>query len=94
MEEKVKHTLQGHADSRTVWLDDKELDPAPSQAIWNHSPDGFNWGYNGSGPAQLAMAVVLKLTGETKGYQEFKSKVIASIPQGKDFKIEFEWKQP
>lgn len=24
----------------------------------NHSPDGFEWGYNGSGPAQLAYAIL------------------------------------
>ena len=24
----------------------------------NHSPDGFNWGYGGSGPAQLAYALL------------------------------------
>ncbi|GAI61912.1 unnamed protein product [marine sediment metagenome] len=26
----------------------KILDPAPSQKLYNHSPDGFNWGYSGS----------------------------------------------
>ena len=26
--------------------------------IINHSPDGFNWGYQGSGPAQLALALL------------------------------------
>lgn len=25
--------------------------------LWNHSPAGFNWGYGGSGPAQLALAL-------------------------------------
>jgi hypothetical protein len=24
----------------------------------NHSPDGFEWGYGGSGPAQLALAIL------------------------------------
>jgi hypothetical protein len=47
----MKHTLLGFADTRDVWLDNKKLNPGPSQAIWNHSPDGFNWGYHGSGPA-------------------------------------------
>lgn len=40
------------------------LDPSPSQKIWNHSPDGFNWGYGGSGPAQLALALLLDATGD------------------------------
>ena len=26
-----------------------------SQRVWNHSSDGFSWGYHGSGPAQLAL---------------------------------------
>jgi len=26
--------------------------------LWNHSPDGFEWGYGGSGPAQLALAIL------------------------------------
>jgi len=43
----------------TVTFDGKLLDPAPSQALHNHSPDGFAWGYQGSGPAQLALAILL-----------------------------------
>jgi Family of unknown function (DUF6166) len=30
----------------------------PRYDLWNHSPDGFEWGYAGSGPAQLALAIV------------------------------------
>lgn len=42
-----------------VHIDGVLLDPAPSQAVFNHSPDGFAWGYGGSGPAQLALAILL-----------------------------------
>ena len=28
-----------------------------SQRVWNHSSDGFSWGYQGSGPAQFALEV-------------------------------------
>jgi len=45
-----------------VYRDDKELAPEWSQALWNHSPDGFQWGYGGSGPAQLALALLLDAT--------------------------------
>lgn len=53
------------------------LDPGPSQALRNHSPDGFAWGYQGSGPAQLALALLLDATGGDTAaaganYQEFK----------------------
>jgi hypothetical protein len=26
--------------------------------LYNHSPTGFEWGYHGSGPAQLALAIL------------------------------------
>jgi len=85
----MKHTLKGIAETREVWLDGKLLDPEPSLAIRNHSPDGFNWGYCGSGPAQLALAIILKLTGKTEDYQDFKWKTIATLPQ-ENFEIEFD----
>ena len=43
-----------------VRLDGRPLLAAASQRLRNHSPDGFAWGYNGSGPSQLALAVLLK----------------------------------
>lgn len=84
------HTLMGKASTREVWLDGEPLDPRPSQSFRNHSPDGFNWGYGGSGPSQLALAVVLEVTGSPNGYQEFKWQHIANIPIDQDFEIEFD----
>lgn len=84
----MKHHLRGVFETRDVWLDGKKLDPARSQKVRNHSPDGFNWGYAGSGPAQLALAIMLELTGSSAGYQEFKDKLIAKLPQA-DFDIKF-----
>jgi len=37
-----------------------------------HSPDGFNWGYGGSGPSELARCLLLEVLGHDKGYQDFK----------------------
>ena len=37
-----------------VTVDGRALDPRFD--LWNHSPTGFEWGYGGSGPAQLALA--------------------------------------
>lgn len=31
--------------------------------VSNHSPDGFEWGYGGSGPAQLALALCIDALG-------------------------------
>jgi hypothetical protein len=87
----MKHKLSRDAETREVYLDGKFLDPKPSQKVWNKSPDGFNWGYGGSGPAQLALAIMLKLTGKQDGFQDFKFKVIAALPQNQDFNIEFEY---
>ncbi len=86
---KKSHRLKGNIKTNEVWLDGEYLDPQPSQKIRNHSPDGFSWGYGGSGPAQLALAVVLKLTGKTDSYQKFKWDVISGLPLGSDFEIEF-----
>ena len=59
------------------------LKPERSQRVKNHSPDGFNWGYLGSGPAQLALAILLEVTNdEAKAlahYQDFKFQLIAAI---------------
>lgn len=44
----------------TVWVDGIILIPQESQKVINHSPDGFAWGYGGSGPAQLALAILLR----------------------------------
>ncbi len=80
---KEKHKLEGNWHSRQIWLDDKELLPGPSQKIINHSPDGFNWGYGGSGPGQLALAICHKIHPETAvaSYQRFKFEVVANLPQ-------------
>lgn len=58
-----------------------ELDPRYD--LRNHSPDGFNWGYGGSGPAQLALAICANAVGEKRAqrvYQDFKFKVVAGLP--------------
>jgi len=76
--------LKGNFKTRQVWLNGELLNPRKSQKIINHSPDGFNWGYGGSGPAQLALSILLEITSEEKAiqmYQDFKWSVIASLPQ-------------
>lgn len=59
-----------------------ELSPAPSQKLRNHSPDGFQWGYGGSGPAQLALALLLDVTTSPDvaqaHYQDFKFYQVSS----------------
>jgi hypothetical protein len=41
-----------------VDVDGRRRPLATFEEIRNHSPDGFEWGYHGSGPAQLALAIL------------------------------------
>lgn len=74
----------------------KPLDPRFD--LRNHSPIGFAWGYAGSGPAQLALAMLADYFGSKPGgealaealCQSFKFAVIAALPQEAEWKISFE----
>lgn len=54
-----------------VYVNDKELHPGPSLQIVNHSPDGFEWGYGGSGSAQLALAILLDYLKDPRRAMQF-----------------------
>jgi hypothetical protein len=76
-----------------VFLNGTLLFPFNSQQVYNHSPDGFNWGYSGSGPAQLALAILLECTDKQKAiynYQNFKREHIAALPQGENFFVKID----
>lgn len=64
---------------------------SPRFDLRNHSPTGFEWGYGGSGPAQLALAILADHLGDDakalRFYQRFKARVIAIIPQEKDWTL-------
>ena len=83
-------SIKGMASSRQVFINGAELTPAASQNLCNHSPDGFAWGYGGSGPAQLALAIALALVDDQTAllkYQELKAKFIVPLHQDKDFEL-------
>jgi hypothetical protein len=51
-----------------------------------HSPDGFAWGYRGSGPADLALAILHRELAETVPatvYLPFRDDVIAPLPHAR-----------
>lgn len=54
-------------------------------SIRNHSPTGFEWGYGGSGPAQLALALVADCCGKKLAiptiYQWVKASIVSRLPQ-------------
>lgn len=87
--------VNGHAVCTVIGGDKGEiLEPGPSQKLWNHSPDGFNFGYAGSGPAQLALAILLHNCRRNKigdadpaavaldAHQAFKFRFIATAEEG------------
>lgn len=41
--------ITGNLETRIVTVAGKQLFPERSQKLINHSPDGFSWGYAGSG---------------------------------------------
>ena len=55
----------------------------PRYDLRNHSPIGFESGYNGSGPAQLALAICADALGDDNKaqavYQKFKFKIVAAL---------------
>ena len=68
-------------------------DLSERQDLFNHSPGGFEWGYLGSGPAQLALALLADHFGVKPGqtrtpegdraihlHQAFKSLIVAVLP--------------
>ena len=64
-----------------VTVDAESLNPRND--LRNHSPTGYEWGYGGSGPAQLALAILADSVGERlalEHYQEFKHLVVAGLP--------------
>jgi hypothetical protein len=61
----------------------------PLPHIERHSPDGFEWGYGGSGPADLALSILAHAYGLTSdetidrippaAYQQFKDDFVAGF---------------
>ncbi len=66
-----------------VTVDGRALDPRFDLRM--HSPDGFEWNYGGTGPAQLALALLADHLSDDKQavalYQLFKMAVVAGLPR-------------
>lgn len=75
-----------------VFIDGNFLSPVHSQSVLNHSPDGFNVGYSGSGPAQLALAILLRFcratTTAVQYHQQFKADFVSTWQPGNDYMID------
>ena len=84
--------LTGVADTKVVSIDGVAVPLGESQQRRNHSQE-FSWGYNGSGPAQLALGILMQLMPGALAeviYQRFKFDIVAQLPQGADFEQEID----
>ena len=61
----------------------EELNPVASRLIHEHDPN-FEWGYEGCGPKQLAIALLLETIGSVDAviltYNDFEREIIAKLP--------------
>lgn len=66
-------------------------DLKPRLDLAKHSPDGFGWGYEESGPAQLSLALLADALEDDeralKLYQPFKKAYIAGWPPEKEWEL-------
>src|SRR5262245_20531069 len=57
----------------------------PRYDLRNHSPDGYEWGYAGSGPAQLALALLADASGDDEyalqNYLKLKGRLVAGLTE-------------
>ena len=70
---RLKRDEQGYANANVL------------HGIVRHSPTGFEWGYGGSGPADLALNILTAIIGQQEAeqgglYQKFKDDFIAAMP--------------
>ena len=60
----------------------------PRRDLRNHSPDDFEWGFSGSGPAQLSLALLAHALCDDelalRNYPDFKFRVVSRLPQDFD----------
>jgi len=81
----VRNPNEGGPGKVTVFPRDRRDYPLdPRFDLVNHSPTGFHWGYGGSGPAQLAVALLADATEDDaialRAYQQFKWDVVTKLP--------------
>jgi hypothetical protein len=89
----------GYWSDGTVWVEDLNKPMAPDNPkrlplrldLRNHSPTGFAWGYGGSGPAQLALALCADALGDDRTalliYQQFKFRVMGRLDKDKGWSM-------
>jgi hypothetical protein len=74
---------QADPDDVVLFRDIDGTARATVEHVVRHSPTGIEWGYAGSGPADLARSVLTALVGADTAdrlYQVYKDDVVAHVP--------------
>jgi Family of unknown function (DUF6166) len=78
-------TYEGYRQGYAVIVTVNGRSLNPRLDLYNHSPTGFEWGYCGSGPAQLALAILADHLSDDREalnlYQRFKWAVVVGLPR-------------
>jgi hypothetical protein len=78
-----QEALTGSTGDVALWRETDGTARASVPHVALHSPTGVEWGYGGSGPADLARSILIAIAGEAVAgrlYHLFKHEVIARIP--------------
>jgi hypothetical protein len=95
--------LPGVADHKVAVRDDETGETLPLRHHVRHSPAGFNWGYGGSGPSELARCILIDhlvpddwrelIVNDYDRlvpsylYQQFKADVVAQWPMNRGWEL-------
>jgi hypothetical protein len=97
--EVAREVIEKNSDMTRVWIDGKRIYPEQSRKVKDIS-EAFTWGYDGSSPRQLALAILLEAPVHSapggaggdlfplKYYSEFMNEIVTQWKQDEDFEVE------
>lgn len=83
----------GNAGAHTVTVEEKDGSVRRLEHHVHHSPDGFSWGYQGSGPSELARCILWDFLGAQPHpacYQDMKEDLVSTQPIDGPFELDGE----
>ncbi len=79
-----RYVMTRHGGAILVTVREGNVSVRPLPHLVRHSPDSFEWGYGGSGPADLARSIVGDFIDDQDPdpalYQAVKCKLVAAVP--------------
>lgn len=79
--------IERHANGNLLQV----LSLGESLRVRQHSPTGFSWGYNGSGPHQTALAICLDLLADEsaalESYEIVLRHIVSRLPQDSEWTV-------